>query len=111
MLCVFSVISYTYPSMLKEVFKRIKKEAELWNTLKHENITPIIGFAHCESEFRGVPLIMCKFFEEGDLKWYMKNHPNKLDVLTKLSLVRQRKYCVFYNVYQRTYSLPMSHLL
>ncbi|KAG8909738.1 hypothetical protein FRC00_009537 [Tulasnella sp. 408] len=63
--------------------KRIKREAIVWETAKHDNILEFCGFQIID----GDPIFVSPWCDNGNLRQFIKNHP-ELNSVKKLEILR-----------------------
>ncbi|KAK7017756.1 TKL/TKL-ccin protein kinase, partial [Favolaschia claudopus] len=66
------IIRYTDENT-DQVDRRLRREATIWKTLRHENILPFIGL--CE-DLAPWPVLLSPFCEFGNVGNYLKKHPD-----------------------------------
>ncbi|KAG8911154.1 hypothetical protein FRC02_006792, partial [Tulasnella sp. 418] len=52
---------------------RFYREVQLWRTLQHENIVPLLGFVMLPD---GLPTLISPWYSNESLAQYLKTHPN-----------------------------------
>ncbi|KAG1853444.1 kinase-like domain-containing protein [Suillus subalutaceus] len=80
------VLSTTDAKILKEIGKRIRREAYIWILLEHDHILPLEGVTVAE-EFGPLPALVSPWMEEGSLDDYLKREFSGMSDPRKRELV------------------------
>ncbi|KII88351.1 hypothetical protein PLICRDRAFT_621516 [Plicaturopsis crispa FD-325 SS-3] len=72
------------PESLERLKKKITREALVWDHLHHRHVTPFWGICY-DQGYGPVPSLVCPYFKNGDLLYYLKTHQN----VDRMALVRQ----------------------
>ncbi|KAG2114475.1 kinase-like domain-containing protein [Suillus cothurnatus] len=82
------VVSATDEKILKEIGKRVRREAYVWILLEHDHILPLEGVTIVE-EFGPLPALVSLWMEKGSLDDYLKREFAGLSDSRKLELIWQ----------------------
>ncbi|KAG1884567.1 kinase-like domain-containing protein [Suillus subluteus] len=82
------VLSTTDAKILKEIGKRIRREAYVWILLEHDHILPLEGVTVAE-EFGPLPALVSPWMEEGSLDDYLKREFSGMSDPRKRELICQ----------------------
>lgn len=66
--------------------QKLQREARVWASLKAPNIVPLLGTA-LDMTKGGVPSLVSPFYQNGNLKSYMKSNRSRLSPLKMLDMV------------------------